>query len=396
MQIGQTSDQTAGRRTLPQTDRARRFPAAWFDRRGRGGRRLAPALLFPGLIVLLGATVLFNIGAGGVNIAPPSVIAILLDRAHLGFVTDGLQAALARVGLDADVSYTDRQANVLMAIRLPRVVLAGLIGAGLAVSGAALQGVFRNPLADPGLIGVSSGAAVGAIGSIVFGLTLFGQATQPLIAFAFGLLTTLLIYVLARHDGRTEVVTLILTGVALNAIAGAAVGMMTFVADDNQLRDITFWSLGSVGGATWSAVRVVTPFILVGIVAMPLLARSLDLLVLGEREAGHLGVSTERVRLTVIVLTAAMTGASVAVGGAIGFVGLVVPHIIRLLTGPGHRVLLPASALAGAALLMAADLAARTVAIPAELPLGVITALVGGPFFLWLLHQTRRSQGGWG
>ncbi|MEU6996953.1 iron ABC transporter permease [Nonomuraea sp. NPDC046570] len=285
--------------------------------------------------------------------------------------------------------------QVLWQIRFPRVVLAVLVGAALSVAGAGMQGVFGNPLAEPGVIGVSSGAAVGAVGAIVLGVTAFGQWTVAVAAFAGGLLTTFAVYALARSQGRTEIVTLVLTGIAINAIAWAVVGLFTFLADDAELRSISFWNLGTLGGATWPLIGAVVPFVVAGLALMPLFARSLDLLALGERGARHLGVDTERVRLAVIFLASLLTGASVAAAGAISFVGLVVPHLIRLIAGPGHRVLLPASALAGACVLLLADLVARTVAVPAELPIGVLTALLGGPFFLWLLRRTRAQQGGW-
>lgn len=343
-------------------------------------RRVPGVILFSTLSVLLCVAVLLNIGVGAVAILPAQVLAILLDHA----------------GLNTGIAYSQQQDAVLWAIRLPRVVLAMLVGGGLAVAGAALQGIFRNPLAEPGLIGVSSGATVGAVGAIVLGLTPLGIATLPLAAFSGGLIATLAVYAFARQQGRAEVVTLILTGIAINAIAGALTGLFTFYADDQQLRGIVFWSLGSLGGATWQAVTATLPFIVAGVVLIPRWATALNLLVLGEHEARHLGVNTERVRLSIIILAAMMTGAAVAVAGIVGFVGLIVPHLIRLIAGPDHRVLLPASALGGATLLLFADLAARTMVVPAELPLGVVTALAGGPFFLWLLYRTRQQHGGWG
>ncbi|CAA9551306.1 MAG: Vitamin B12 ABC transporter, permease protein BtuC [uncultured Thermomicrobiales bacterium] len=345
-----------------------------------GGVGSRAALLLPTLTLLLVAAALFSVGRGAVAISPAQVLAILLGK----------------VGIATDTAYTAQQAAVLWNIRLPRVLLGMLVGGGLAISGAALQGIFRNPLTDPGLIGVSSGAALGAVGAIILGITAFGAFVMPLAAFIGGLLATLLVYGLARHGGRAEVVTLLLTGIAVNAICGAAVGFLIFLASDAQLRSIVFWSFGSLGGATWSATLAVAPLIIVGTMLLPRWGRALNLLSLGEREARHLGVETERVRLALIVLTALITGAAVAVCGTIGFVGLVVPHLLRLIAGPDHRTLLPASAIGGAALLTLADLFARTVAAPVEIPLGVITALAGGPFFLWLLCRTRRAHGGWG
>ena len=335
--------------------------------------------LLPALALGLLAAFALSVGLGAVEIGPGQVAAILLKRA----------------GLALDVAYTQQQDAVLWNIRLPRAVLAMLVGGALAASGATLQGIFRNPLTDPGLIGVASGAALGAVASIVLGIGIFGVATLPVAAFLGGLAATLCVYLMARRNGRTEVVTLLLTGIALNAIAGAATGFLIFIASDAQLRSVVFWSLGSLGGATWRNVLVVGPPIVAGLLLLPRWGRDLNLLTLGEREARHLGVETERVRLALIVLTALLTGAAVAVCGTIGFVGLVVPHLIRLIAGPDHRALVPASALGGALLVTLADLASRTIAAPVEVPLGVITALAGGPFFLWLLHRTRREQGGW-
>jgi iron complex transport system permease protein len=360
------------------TLRRKREVAGWFS--GASGRLIARAALFPLLTVALVAAVLLNVGLGAVGIGPLEVVAILAGGA----------------GLDLGVPYTEQQAAVLWGIRLPRVALGALVGGGLAVAGAALQGIFRNPLAEPGIIGVSSGAALGAVAAIVFGIAAFGGLALPFFAFGGGLLATLTVYAFARHGGRTEVVTLILTGIAVNAVAGAGTGLLTTMATDAQLRNIVFWTLGSLGGATWPAVLTVLPFVGAGAFLAARRGRELNLMVLGESEAQHLGVSTERVRLALIALAALITGAAVSVSGIIGFVGLVVPHLIRLLSGPDHRTLLPASVLGGAALLLLADLAARTLVIPAELPLGVVTAFVGGPFFLWLLHRTRKQHGGWG
>lgn len=334
-------------------------------------RRRATATLAVITTLLITVTVA-NVGLGAVPIAPLEVVAILASRA----------------GIDLPVAYTAQQESVLWAIRLPRVVLGALVGAGLAVSGAALQGLFRNPLADPGLIGVSSGAAVGAAGMIVLGVAPIGLATVPIAAFAGGLLAVAVVFAAARRGGRTDVVALLLCGIAVNAIAAACVGLLILIADDAQLRGIVFWSLGSVGGASWSAVASALPLVVLALVVLPLFARPLDILTLGEREAAHLGISPDRVRAGVVVLAALATGATVAVAGIVGFVGLVVPHLVRLVAGPGHRLLIPASALGGATLLLAADLAARTLIVPAEIPLGTVTALVGGPFFLWLVIRT--------
>ncbi|GLK08269.1 FecCD family ABC transporter permease [Streptosporangium carneum] len=336
----------------------------------RSGRAVFRNALIPALAVLLATLCVASAGIGAVAVPFEEVAGSLFGG-------------------------TGPHDAVLWQIRFPRVALSVLIGASLGVAGAAMQGVFGNPLAEPGVIGVSSGAAVGAVGTIVLGFSAFGEWSVTVAAFLGGLIATFVVYLLSRSNGRTEVVTLVLTGIAVNAVAGAVVGLLTFLADDAQLRSISFWSLGSLGGATWPVVAGVLPFAVAGLVLVPLFARALDVLALGERSARHLGVDTERIRLGVILLAALLTGAAVAAAGIIGFVGLVVPHLVRLVAGPGHRVLLPASALAGAIVLLAADLVARTVAVPAELPIGVLTALLGGPFFLWLLRRTRAGQGGW-
>ncbi|MFJ4736183.1 FecCD family ABC transporter permease [Streptomyces sp. NPDC088770] len=305
-----------------------------------------------------------------------------------------LSSVLHRIGLGGDG--LDRVAeSVLWNVRFPRIVLALLVGASLGCAGALMQGVFGNPLAEPGVIGVSSGAAVGAVAAIALGLDFLGTWTVSVAAFAAGLGTVLLVYAMARSGGRTEVVTLILTGIAVNAFAGALIGLFLFFADSAAVNQIAFWQLGSLSQATWPKVMAVLPCAVLGLGVAPLYARRLDLLSLGEGPAWHLGVDVERLRVVLVLVVALLTAAAVSVAGIIGFVGLVVPHLLRMAAGPGHRFLVPGSALLGALVLLGADLAARTVAAPAELPLGVLTALVGSPFFFWLLRRTRRRQGGW-
>lgn len=285
---------------------------------------------------------------------------------------------------------SEQQEAVLYSIRLPRILLAALVGAVLAVSGAALQGLFRNPLADPGLIGIASGAALAAAAMIVLTGPLrgvFGLYGLAVAAFAGGLLTCLLIFRFARRHGSFSVTCMLLAGIAINALAGAATGFLTYLSDDQQLRTLTFWTMGSLGGALWPMVLVC------GSVAVPVLvilirsARALNVLLLGEDEARHLGVNAEALKRRIVICTALSVGAAVAVSGIIGFVGLVVPHLIRLAIGPDHRILMPASALLGAVLLTGADTLARTLLAPAELPVGILTSLIGGPMFLWLLSR---------
>ena len=281
-------------------------------------------------------------------------------------------------------------------IRLPRVLMGAVVGASLAVAGATMQGLFRNPLADPGLVGVSSGAALGAIGVIVLGsgplsplLAVLGTYALPLAAFLGGLASTTLLYAIATRQGRTSVATMLLAGIALGAFAAAISGFLIFRSDDAQLRDVTFWSLGGLGGATWEKLLVGGPIMLAVVVAAPLLARGLNALALGEAEAFYLGLRVERLKRIAIFFVAAATGAAVASAGVIGFVGIVVPHLLRLAIGADHGPLLPASALLGAILLVLADMAARTLVSPAELPIGIITAAIGAPFFLWMLLRRR-------
>ncbi|MEV1084763.1 iron ABC transporter permease [Streptomyces sp. NPDC050211] len=309
-------------------------------------------------------------------------------------VGDVLASVQHKVGLGG--GELDRVAeSVLWNVRFPRIVLALLVGASLGCAGALMQGVFGNPLAEPGTIGVSLGAAVGAVASIALGLSFFGNWTLPAMAFVAGLCTVLLVYGMSRSGGRTEVVTLILTGIAVNAFCGALVGLFIFLADTAAVNQITFWQLGSLSQATWPKVLAVLPCAAIGLLVAPVYSRRLDLLALGDRPARHLGVEVERLRIVLILVVALLTAAAVSVAGVIGFVGLVVPHLLRMAAGPGHHFLVPGSAVGGAVVLLGADLAARTLAAPAELPLGVLTALLGSPFFFWLLRRTRRRQGGW-
>jgi len=285
------------------------------------------------------------------------------------------------------------QKVVVVEIRLPRLLLAILVGAMLAQCGAVMQGLFRNPLADPGVIGVSSGAAVGAIVAIVWLVEPFGFWSLPLSAFIGGLLTTLLVYVLAQSSSGTSVLFLLLAGIAISAFAGSAIGFMSYFSDDQKLRDLSLWQMGSLGSATTTSLWICCLTLVMLMLAFQRNAAALNALLLGESEARHLGIEVERLKLRLIVLTAVGVGVSVAFTGVIGFVGLVVPHLVRLTTGPNHRSLLPLSALTGAVLMVFADLVARIVVQPAELPVGLVTALLGAPFFLILLMQQRKHWG---
>ncbi|MBB3309430.1 iron complex transport system permease protein [Rhizobium sp. BK196] len=354
----------------------RRSLSALFQRSRQAGDRTELALLAITLLVLASVfALLFSVTTGA---SDASILDVLRNMA-------GSQTALSA-----------RDRIIIFDIRLPRAILGFLIGGSLAVSGAVMQGLFRNPLADPGLVGVSSGAGLGAVIMIVLGGTIaapfylvLGIYALPLAAFGGGLATTLLLYRVATSNGQTSVATMLLAGIALGALAGALTGVLIYMANDQQLRDLTFWGMGSLAGATWIKISAAGPIILVSFIALPFMARGLNAITLGEAAAFHMGVSVQRLKNIAIVTVAAATGASVAVSGGIGFVGIVVPHILRMVIGPDHRFLLPASALLGGSLLIFADVLARTIVAPAELPIGIITAAVGGPFFLWILLRQR-------
>lgn len=343
--------------------------------------RIRAALIIPLLIVALAAAAIVAaaIGAAGIPLAR-------------------LPAALGLGG--GDPAFVARDHLVLWSIRLPRIALAGIVGALLAASGTVMQGLFRNPLADPALVGVLSGGALAAAGTIVVGDRLLAGSgvtlpfeILPVAAFAGALATTSLLYRIATRGSRTSIAIFLLGGLAIAALANAGIGLLVFLADDRQLRDITFWMLGSLSGATWGKVTATAPFLLAVTICLPFIARGLDLLVLGEAEAFHMGVEVERLKRLSILLIAAATGAAVSVAGVIGFIGIVAPHLLRLLVGPGHPLLLPASMCFGAILLVGADTFARVLAAPAEVPIGILTAVIGAPFFLALLLRQRNLAG---
>ncbi|MDV9032456.1 iron ABC transporter permease [Pseudomonas sp. RAC1] len=309
---------------------------------------------------------------------------------------DVLRAGARLLGLPLQGAGLEQAELILGQIRLPRTLLGLAVGAVLALSGVAMQGLFRNPLADPGLVGVASGAAFGAAVAIVGGSWVGGlpDLLAPYLlsfcAFIGGLGVTALVYRLGRRDGQTDVATMLLAGIAMTALGGSAVGLFTYLADDATLRTLTFWNLGSLNGASYQRLW---PLLLVALgvsLWLPRRARALNALLLGESEARHLGIEVEALKRELVFCTALGVGAAVAAAGLIGFVGLVVPHLVRLLAGPDHRVLLPASLLAGGALLLFADLVARLALAPAELPIGIVTAFIGAPFFLFLLVRRNR------
>ncbi|SFE74568.1 iron complex transport system permease protein [Roseivivax sediminis] len=342
---------------------------------GRGmrhGDRLARArALHAVFAALLAAVSLTSLGIGATGLT-------------LGDVLGALSGAHALEEIERVVLYD---------IRLPRLLTGIAVGAALAVSGALLQGLFRNPLADPGIIGVSAGAGLGAITVIVLGgsvaLIPSGAYAVPVAAFLGAWGVTFGLYRVSTRGGRTSVATMLLAGIAVAALAAALAGVFIFMADDQQLRDLTFWNLGSLAGASWVKLAASGPAIALAIVAACTLGPALNALALGEATAAHVGFEVERVKTLAILSVALGTGAAVAVSGGIGFVGIVVPHLLRLATGPDHRALLVNSALCGAALLVAADTAARVIVAPAELPIGILTAILGAPVFLWILLRRR-------
>lgn len=330
-----------------------------------------------------------------------SLLLIIMAALALDHGASGISAWVVIGDLIAgnDVAHADR--IVVMQIRLPRLLTGILVGASLAVSGALMQGLFRNPLADPGLLGVSAGASLGAISAIVLGGLLppaiaaaAGWHLIAVAAFAGGWVSMITLYAIATRRGRTSIATMLLAGIALAAMIGALSGMIVFRADDDQLRDLTFWGLGSLAGSSWTKLMAAAPLILIGLGATPFLARGLNGLALGEAAAAHVGINVQRIKTAAILTAAGATGASVAISGGIGFIGIVVPHLLRLLAGPDHRWLLPNSALLGASVLIAADMVSRSVVAPAELPIGIVTAMIGGPFFMWVLLSNRRMLDG--
>lgn len=304
----------------------------------------------------------------------------------------------AKLGINNADDVAPQYETVLYLVRLPRVLLGLLVGAALGISGASIQAIFRNPLAEPGLIGISAGASLMAVIIIVLEGTLFvglsallGYYLISLGAFVGAVIAALLVYRLSKTDGRPNVATMLLAGIAINALAGAFTGLITANSEDQQLRTITFWMLGSLAGATWQNLFSVLPFILIPLVLLPTEGRRLNAFVLGEKQADQLGMRTSKVKLKVVILATMAVGAAVAVSGIIGFVGLLVPHLVRLIGGVDNRYVIPVSAIMGALVLCLADLLARIITIPIEQPIGVITALIGSPVFLYILIKDKKK-----
>ena len=340
-------------------------------------RRKEPGSFF---VVGLGALVVLVCAAalavGAVPIGVGDIVAVLARAA--GITTAATPDAAAEA--------------VLLHVRLPRVLLAAGVGAVLAACGCAMQGLFRNPLADPSLIGVSAGAAVAVVAATVLGThagieRTLGAAFAPAAGFAGALASVTLVHRLSLREGRTVVTTMLLCGIAVNALAGATTSLLIHFADDAQLRTVTFWTMGSLSGASWTSVAIATPIFLASVAALLPMANGLNAMMLGEAEALHLGIDVEHAKRRLLCATSLGVAAAVSVSGIIGFVALVAPHLMRLMCGPDHRRTLGGAAALGAILLVSADIGARTLASPAELPVGALTALAGAPLLLWLLRS---------
>lgn len=337
------------------------------------------------LIIMLVASIILAAGYGAMHISAQQVVAIILKKA----------------GIHLNVDFNEGMENILWQLRLPRVCLGLLVGAALGISGAAMQGLFRNPLADPGLIGISAGASLFAVLTIVVLVTMPAIAAQTsfisqhyllnVFTFAGACITSLMVSRMSRIKGKTLIATLLLAGIAVNALCGAFTGLITYNASNEQLRSITFWTLGSLGGASWQTVLALLPFILPPLFLLPSLGKALNAYALGEAEAGYIGINVKSMKWKIIVLSTMAVGASVAVAGIIGFVGLITPHILRTVSGSDHRKLLLNSALLGATLLNLSDVVSRTIIAPSELPIGIMTALLGTPLFIMLLLQQKKQ-----
>ncbi|MBB6273313.1 iron complex transport system permease protein [Pedobacter cryoconitis] len=343
---------------------------------------MKPIFVYCLLIAALMAALSFSLGLGAMDIPVKDVLLILFHK----------------TGLFKHHMVPEQYETVIRIVRLPRVLLGVLVGAGLGISGAAVQGIFRNPLAEPGLIGISAGASLIAVAIIALEIgvlsglgNLLGYYLLAFGAFAGAGIAAMLVYQISRTDGRPNVATMLLAGIAINALAGALTGLITYLANEQQLRNITFWMLGSLAGATWETVLALLPFIVIPVVLLPFMGKALNAFALGEAQADHLGLKVNLVKRRVVILATMAVGAAVAVSGVIGFVGLLVPHTIRLFIGVDNKYVLPASALLGALILTLADMIARTVVSPVELPIGVITALLGTPLFLYILIKDKKK-----
>lgn len=333
-------------------------------------------------LLLLVVTLLICIGVGSVSLPISEITRILLHR------VPGIGQLIT-----SDWSLPSEQ--IVLKVRLPRVLLGMLVGSALAIAGAAFQGVLRNPLADPYTLGVSSGASLGAATLIFFGwqYSIVGVFTLPLVAFVTGVLTLIIVLQLARDKGKIPTTSLILSGVVMQAFLGAIVSFMS-VMSKKTINEILYWTMGSLSLRGWSYTAILFPYLMIGFIFLWSRARQLNLLALGERQAAHTGLNVDRTKLLVLLVATLLTAAAVSVSGVIGFVGLVIPHMVRLIAGSDYRIIIPLSAVGGGIFMMWSDLAARTLLAPTEIPLGIVTAFVGAPFFAYLLHRNKKRGEG--
>ncbi|PJZ75787.1 FecCD family ABC transporter permease [Leptospira neocaledonica] len=355
------------------------------EKKKKKGRKVPPILVYVVLAIGLFGIGILSLKFGSIQLSTEEILKVLI----LG------QDSLSELEIPHSI--------LVWNLRMPRLVLSMLVGACLASAGVCIQGLFRNPLVEPGFIGVSPGAALAASTWIVFSekiLTFFpaelkGKESFLLQLFAFGgaLSVSFFLHLVSKREGGGFSLVLVLAGIAVNATVVSLLGFLSYLADDSQLRNLTFWSLGSMAVASWHKIYLLGSVLLIVTLFFPVLARGLDALALGEAEAFHTGFKVRRIRNLTIVLASLLVGVSISICGNIAFVGLIVPHILRMVLGPGHKTLLPASLFGGALLLSVADLAARTVAFPSELPIGIIAAGIGGPFFLFLILQAKRREG---
>ena len=330
---------------------------------------------------LLIVSCLVSVSIGSVSIEIKQIFSLILNR----------------MGFEGSQNFTTTQENVFWILRFPRVLFGVLVGVALGISGVSLQGIFRNPLVDSGLIGIASGASLLASCFIVlssyfsFLSIVNAQLTMAFVAFIGAAVTAFLVYRVSLYNGKINITMLILAGVALNAVSGSLTGLLTYFADDRQLRDITFWTLGSLSGATWLSLSILAFFVLIPAFILMRYRNALNAFALGEKSAYFIGVDTKKVKFVILLCSTAMVGATVAFSGIIGFVGLVIPHILRLMIGPNHRALMPLSALAGALLICLADLVSRTLINPIEIPIGIITSIIGAPILLLIILKQKRN-----
>ncbi len=337
-------------------------------------RRVGPGAVILALLGLLVVSVTLGTAIGAVQLPFVETLLVILAKSlRIPYETSSTHEA------------------IIWTVRLPRVLVAGIVGFGLAVSGAAMQGLFKNPLATPGITGLSSGASLGAALAIFLGWQLINVWLVPLAAFSGALVAVVVVYVLATRNGKTDTATLLLAGVAVSSFFGALLSAIYHFVDIGILREIVYWLMGNLGGKRWDHLATIAPLVLLGSLGLFVCAPDLNILVTGEEQARSIGVPVQRVKRIVLTLVSLVTGAAISVAGLIGFVGLIVPHTIRLIVGPDHRWLMPASGLAGAAFLILCDLIARATFSPIELRTGIVTSFFGVPFFLAILLRQRES-----